>query len=1157
MPGRVFTFAVCTFLFSFLLHAQQIVINEIYNSSGNDEWIELLVIQDSLDLRNWDIRDFSAVGAPQSPLTFTTSSLWSLVRKGTIIVVATPFVALTEDTDPNDFLLQIKSSNALYFSGTVFAIAGSSDAVQIRNTSDTHDFGVSWGEANQSSIPTPKVHFSTGPASGNSIAFNEDTLPEMTNTSNWNTAATSTRGVGNTSMNSEWITSLRTSSTGDGSGTATIDPDTMDYGDTSTLEILYKRNPSYNITDIRIVLPSNFSWSHSTSDISFTNMTATKSVNGDTIYLNAISMSADSTFISILSVSAPESTAIYPVIIQTKAQIGYANVVPLPSIVVFGLPVPISEIKDNDETGILIDLGHLKTIRGVVTVASEFGGPAYVQDNSGGIAVYSSSFSTVVSLGDEVIVSGVVSQFYGLSELINPTLHQVMSSGNTVEPLVVTTSQIKNDGSGGIENYEGMLVRVNTTIVRDTLNNPISTWAVTGSGTNYRLIDATDYVDIRVDDDVNFANTPAPQGTFNVIGVVSQFKSSAPFIGGYQLMPRSSDDILASGPLFVAQPWESNITSTSFRINWQTIHAGLSRLRYGQTTSYEMGILEPDDVLRTSHAVDVGGLQNATIYHVQAFSVADGDTSTAGDLMVSTASPLSSTGQSNVYFNKSIDASVSSGEIALGNQDLVSHLLQRINNSKRSIDAALYSLSGTAGATIASALVTAKGRGVKIRVIGEYDNRGTAPWSTLTSNGIPVIFDYYGSNDGEGYQHNKFVIVDYRGGSPESIWVWTGSWNPTDPGTNNDRQNVIEIQDVSLAGAYTTEFNEMWGSTTDIPNSTASRFGSRKSNNTPHNFIINGIPIKLFFSPTDNTTYQIRTTLAESERSISSCLLTLTRKDLADTLIVEKNLGGKVRIVMDNNTDANSQYSYMLAAGIDVHLKGGSGLLHHKYAIIDADWLGESQYVITGSHNWSNSAEYSNDENTLIVEDDRITNLYLQEFAARYYEAGGTDSIRLSALPVFSVSSESLDFGNVQIYTLKKDSLTVFNIGAAELVISNVSSTDSQFTMAPLSSVIDPSDSQKFYITFEAQDSGQVSGSIIFEHNGLSSPDTINVDGEVINMEVSDTMIVSSGWNMISLPVKPTDGRKDILFPTSISKAFAYEGSYVQKDTLENGAGYW
>ena len=40
--------------------------------------------------------------------------------------------------------------------------------------------------------------------------------------------------------------------------------------------------------------------------------------------------------------------------------------------------------------------------------------------------------------------------------------------------------------------------------------------------------------------------------------------------------------------------------------------------------------------------------------------------------------------------------------------------------------------------------------------------------------------------------------------------------------------------------------------------------------------------------------------------------------------------------------------------------------------------------VVTGSHNWSASAENVNDENTVIVHDERIANLFYQEFYARY-----------------------------------------------------------------------------------------------------------------------------------------------------------------------------
>lgn len=52
--------------------------------------------------------------------------------------------------------------------------------------------------------------------------------------------------------------------------------------------------------------------------------------------------------------------------------------------------------------------------------------------------------------------------------------------------------------------------------------------------------------------------------------------------------------------------------------------------------------------------------------------------------------------------------------------------------------------------------------------------------------------------------------------------------------------------------------------------------------------------------------------------------------------------------------------------------------------------------TVTGSHNWTNSAENTNNENTLLIRDHAVANQYLQEFVARYYQYGGMDTIRVS-----------------------------------------------------------------------------------------------------------------------------------------------------------------
>ena len=50
---------------------------------------------------------------------------------------------------------------------------------------------------------------------------------------------------------------------------------------------------------------------------------------------------------------------------------------------------------------------------------------------------------------------------------------------------------------------------------------------------------------------------------------------------------------------------------------------------------------------------------------------------------------------------------------------------------------------------------------------------------------------------------------------------------------------------------------------------------------------------------------------------------------------------------------------------------------------------------------------------------------------------------------------------------------------------------------------------------------------------------------------------VNSGWNIISLPVRPGDYHKSVLFPSANSFAFGYAGQYVIQDTLACGSGYW
>jgi len=108
------------------------------------------------------------------------------------------------------------------------------------------------------------------------------------------------------------------------------------------------------------------------------------------------------------------------------------------------------------------------------------------------------------------------------------------------------------------------------------------------------------------------------------------------------------------------------------------------------------------------------------------------------------------------------------------------------------------------------------------------------------------------------------------------------------------------------------------------------------------------------------------------------------------------NDGVKVRGVI-GDVGPNSEFSY-LSNWADVHhfSQAAFGLLHHKYAIVDGEVTGPNSKVITGSHNWSANANFTNDENTLIIHNPRVANEYFQEFAARYWQAGGEEQFEVS-----------------------------------------------------------------------------------------------------------------------------------------------------------------
>ncbi len=644
---------------------------------------------------------------------------------------------------------------------------------------------------------------------------------------------------------------------------------------------------------------------------------------------------------------------------------------------------PISQLRFNNSNGVPVDSGNIFTITGIVTVGNEFNSPSYIQDNTAGIAIYargSGLFSASVKIGDSVAVTGKLTHFRGLTQFDPVYSFQVLDSNKIVEPIVLTINDIKSQDWNGYEAYEGLLVRINNVTVSAS-----GTW--TGN-TNYTITDSTGSMPLRIVNGTNLVGQTIPTGKFDVIGALGAFKTSPPYdASSYQLLPRNIYDIIMDLKPFILRPVVvSQITQNSFKVYFETMHEGNTEVRYGLTQDLEIGSFV-DQTQTKYHQIFVSGLQPATRYYFRVYSTNQYGTSEGPLESVVTSSNGTSTGKINVYFNSTVDQTVAiPGNEAKGNVNLTEKLLERINSTEYSIDMCVYSFYNQP--TIVNALIAARNRGVKVRIV--YDKRTTQNSMQQLINAGFLISK---RPSGSGIMHNKFFVFDGRDSNPNNDWVWTGSWNlSADEGSWLN--NVIEINDFNLAQAYTKEFEEMWGSTTDTPNVSQAKFGPYKTDNTTHYFTISGKEVQLYFSPTDQTTSKIRNTLLTADSTIFFALLTFTRSDLANAIATRVNSGVLLRGIIDNVNDSGSQYLFLKNYGevFDYNL---SATLHHKYGIVDASWQELNPYVITGSHNWSNAAEQDNDENTLIIKDVFIANQYMQEFKRRYNDLGGTGTFTI------------------------------------------------------------------------------------------------------------------------------------------------------------------
>ena len=232
----------------------QIIVNELYNPAGptqNDEWTELVVVKDDLDLRNWFIGDNNGTTSSwQEKFKFKNIPFWNHLRAGTIIMVdhaenSSKCKTNQLDVDKSDGYVRICCRNTTYFEGgstgtNSMNINSQGDFIQIVNPTGymyhalgfdgdpktsvvggvCFNFTLKWTDisgSNSAARPCANYLFFKANLDGNltgviatagNLADFSQPIQEFSNPF-VDTTSTPFEGIGNGAANNAWIINLR------------------------------------------------------------------------------------------------------------------------------------------------------------------------------------------------------------------------------------------------------------------------------------------------------------------------------------------------------------------------------------------------------------------------------------------------------------------------------------------------------------------------------------------------------------------------------------------------------------------------------------------------------------------------------------------------------------------------------------------------------------------------------------------------------------------------------------------------------------------------------------------------------------------------------------------------------------------------------------
>lgn len=137
------------------------------------------------------------------------------------------------------------------------------------------------------------------------------------------------------------------------------------------------------------------------------------------------------------------------------------------------------------------------------------------------------------------------------------------------------------------------------------------------------------------------------------------------------------------------------------------------------------------------------------------------------------------------------------------------------------------------------------------------------------------------------------------------------------------------------------------------------------------------------FTPPSGVAQNIVQTIDQAQKEVLVQAYGFTHNAIAQAVVRAHRRGVTVHVLLDQKSESTNRYVMGLfqEADVSVRLDGAHAIAHNKVMVIDA------QVLVTGSFNFTNSAETRNAENVLILRSESLARAYRDNWQQHWAHA--------------------------------------------------------------------------------------------------------------------------------------------------------------------------